>query len=95
LIKEKKIPLRQCLGCREMKPKNELIRAVKSPDDKVSLDFSFKAPGRGAYMCRDINCFNRVIKTNALKRAFKVQISEDIIGELRNKFENKESINGS
>ena len=48
---QKKIPMRQCLGCREMKPKRELIRAVKSPDGEVSLDFKGKMPGRGAYLC--------------------------------------------
>ena len=91
----KKIPLRQCLGCREMKPKSELIRAVKSPEGIISLDFSGKKPGRGAYLCNDISCFNRVVKTNALKRAFKMQISDDILDELKNKLENKESIYGS
>jgi len=78
-----------------MKPKSELIRAVKSPDDKVSLDFSGKKPGRGAYLCNDINCFNRVVKTNALKRAFKMQIPDNILDELKNKLENKEAIYGS
>ena len=52
---EKKIPMRQCLGCREMKPKRELIRAVRSPDGEVRLDFKGKAPGRGAYICPDPN----------------------------------------
>jgi len=89
----KKVPKRQCLGCREMKPKNELIRAVKSPEGEVSLDFTFKAPGRGAYLCNDINCFKRMIKTNALKRAFKIQISDEIIEELQNKLENSKPEN--
>jgi len=78
-----------------MKPKNELIRAVKSPEGDVSLDFSFKAPGRGAYICHDINCLKRVVKTNALKRVFKINISDEILDELKNKLENKESIYGS
>jgi predicted RNA-binding protein YlxR (DUF448 family) len=103
----KKIPLRQCLGCRQMKPKNELIRVVRSPEGKisedniaedgvsgdsitedgvsgghVSLDTTGKKSGRGAYVCRDINCFNRIIKSKALSRAFKMQIPESIITEI-------------
>ena len=75
----KKIPLRQCLGCREMKPKSELTRAVKAPDGKITLDSTGKTPGRGAYICRDTNCLKKVIKSNALARAFKSQIPDDII----------------
>ena len=55
----KKIPLRQCVGCREMKPKKELIRVVKSPEGEVSLDFKGKKPGRGAYVCPDAECLRR------------------------------------
>jgi len=84
----KKIPLRQCLGCREMKPKSELTRAVKSPEGEISLDSTGKKPGRGAYICSDKNCFKRVIKSNALARAFKSQIPDDIIEKLEKEFEN-------
>jgi len=66
-----------------MKPKSELIRAVKSPEGEVSLDNTGKKPGRGAYVCRDIDCFKRVAKSNALSRAFKTQISEETIEELQ------------
>jgi len=86
---QKKIPLRQCLGCREHKPKKELIRVVKSPEGEVSLDFTGKKPGRGAYICNDINCFKRIIKSNALSRAFKTRIPENIITELQNQLDNK------
>ena len=55
----KKIPMRQCLGCREMKPKKELIRVVKSPEGEVSLDFKGKKPGRGAYVCPQAECLKR------------------------------------
>ena len=78
----KKIPLRQCLGCREMKPKRDLIRAVKSPQGEVSLDFSGKKPGRGAYVCPDADCLKRAVKTKALSRAFGVPIPESIMDEL-------------
>jgi len=85
---QKKVPVRQCLGCREHKPKSELIRVVKSPEGDISLDFSFKAPGRGAYVCRSIDCFKRVIKSNAFSRTLKTQIPEDIIINLQNQLEN-------
>ena len=67
---QKKIPMRQCVGCREMKPKKELIRVVKSPEGEISLDFRGKAPGRGAYLCPDAACLKRAIKSRALERAF-------------------------
>ena len=56
---QKKIPMRQCLGCREMKPKKELIRVVRSPEGALSLDFRGKAPGRGAYVCESIECLKK------------------------------------
>ena len=71
---EKKTPMRQCLGCREMKPKRELIRVVRSPEGEISLDFRGKAPGRGAYLCPDPQCLKKAIKARALERAFSAQI---------------------
>ena len=81
-MKQKKLPMRQCLGCREMKPKKELIRVVKSPEGDVSLDFKGKKPGRGAYVCPDTECLNLAIKKKALSRAFGTQIPESILEEL-------------
>ena len=78
----KKIPMRQCLGCRVMKPKPELIRVVKSPEGEVSLDFRGKKPGRGAYVCRSADCLKRAVKTKALSRAFGTPIPDSIIDEL-------------
>ena len=78
----KKIPLRQCLACREMKPKRELIRVVRSPEGKVSLDSKGKMPGRGAYLCPGAECLKRAVKSKALSRAFGVPIPESIIEEL-------------
>ena len=74
----KKIPLRQCVGCREMKPKKELIRVVKSPEGEVSLDFKGKKPGRGAYVCPDLECLKRARKARALERAFSAPLPEDV-----------------
>ena len=78
----KKTPLRQCLGCRVMKPKPELIRVVRSPEGEISLDFKGKKPGRGAYLCHDPDCLKRAVKTKALSRAFDTQIPQSIIDTL-------------
>lgn len=74
----KKIPLRQCLGCREMKPKRELIRVVRSPEGEISLDFHGKKPGRGAYLCPQPECLKRIRKSKALERPFSLPIPEDV-----------------
>ena len=86
---QKKIPMRQCLGCREMKPKRELIRAVKSPDGEVNLDFKGKMPGRGAYLCPNGEGLKKPMKPKPLERAFSVQIPEEIYEELRQQMEAK------
>ncbi len=77
-MQQKKIPMRQCVGCREMKPKKELIRVVRSPEGGISLDFKGKAPGRGAYVCPDSGCLKRAIKSKALERGFETQIPQEI-----------------
>ena len=78
----KKIPMRQCLGCREMKPKKELIRVVKNPEGEVSLDFKGKKPGRGAYVCPDSECLKRARKSRALERAFSAPIPDEVYDAL-------------
>jgi len=79
---QKKIPMRQCLGCREMKPKKELIRVVRSPEGAISLDFRGKANGRGAYVCPDPACLKKAIKGKALEKAFETSIPEEIYAQL-------------
>ena len=74
----KKVPMRQCVGCREMKPKKELIRVVKSPEGQVSLDFRGKLPGRGAYVCPDPACLAKARKSKALERAFETAIPAEV-----------------
>lgn len=74
----KKIPLRQCVGCREMKPKPELIRVVKSPEGEVSLDFRGKKPGRGAYVCPQAECLKKARKSRALERAFSASLPDEV-----------------
>lgn len=78
----KKIPMRQCLGCREMRPKGELIRVVRSPEGEISLDFRGKKPGRGAYLCPDPACLAKVRKSRALERAFSAQVSPQVYEQL-------------
>lgn len=84
---QKKIPLRQCLGCREMKPKRELIRVVRSPEGEISLDFKGKAAGRGAYVCRDTQCLKKAIKARALEKAFSAQIPGEVYERLNEQME--------
>ena len=79
---QKKIPMRQCLGCREQKPKKELIRVVRSPEGEISLDFRGKANGRGAYVCPDPACLKKAIKAKALERALETAIPEEIYAQL-------------
>ena len=84
---EKKIPLRQCLGCREVKPKKELIRVVRSPDGEISLDFKGKASGRGAYLCPEPACLKKAVRAKALERALSVSIPPEIYEKLREQME--------
>ena len=74
----KKIPQRQCVGCREMKDKRALIRVVKSPEGEVSLDFRGRKPGRGAYVCPDAACLKRARKSRAFERAFSSPIPPEV-----------------
>ena len=74
----KKIPMRQCVGCREMKEKKSLIRVVKSPEGEVSLDFKGKLPGRGAYVCPNPECLKRARQSRALERAFSSLIMDEV-----------------
>ena len=79
---QKKIPMRQCLGCREHKPKRELDRVVRSPEGEVSLDLTGKLNGRGAYLCRSASCLQKAVRSRALERAFSAQVPEDVIARL-------------
>ena len=76
--KVKKIPVRQCLGCNEHKPKAELIRVVRSPEGEISLDTRGKKSGRGAYICHDVKCLNKARKSKRIDRALDVTIPEEI-----------------
>ncbi len=84
---QKKIPQRQCMGCRERKEKRELIRVVRSPEGAVSLDFHGKAPGRGAYICPNGDCLKKAIRSKALERSLEVPIPEEIYARLEQEME--------
>ena len=75
---QKRIPMRQCLGCREMKPKPELVRVVRSPEGEVSIDTKGKKPGRGAYVCRSADCLKKALRSNALGRSLEVTIPPEV-----------------
>jgi len=86
-LKQKKIPMRMCLGCQEMKPKKELIRVVKNKENEISIDFTGKKPGRGAYICRSLSCFEKARKGKRFERAFEVSINEEIYEMLKKDLE--------
>ena len=78
----KKIPMRKCTGCGEMKPKRELIRVVKSPEGEIALDKTGRLPGRGAYVCPDLECLKKARKTRRLERVFSSAIPEEVYDAL-------------
>ena len=89
---QKKIPQRQCMGCRERKNKRDMIRVVRSPEGNVSLDFGGKMNGRGAYICPDSECLKRVQKSKALDRSLEVTIPAEVYERLAREMEG--NING-
>ena len=79
---EKKIPLRKCTGCNEMKPKKELIRVLKTPEEQIVLDTTGKQNGRGAYLCNSLECFKQARKTKGLERSLQIKIPDEIYESL-------------
>ncbi len=84
---EKKVPQRQCVGCRTQRPKRELVRVVRSPEGEVSIDTRGKKPGRGAYVCPDAQCLKKAVKSRALGRALGVEIPPEIYETLKAQLE--------
>ncbi len=100
-MKQRKVPMRKCTGCGEMKEKYQLIRVVKAPDvtdengevvekGQVSLDLTSKKSGRGAYICRDIQCFRQARKARRLERAFSCQIPDEVYDSMEKELEQSE-----
>nr|MBQ8252655.1 YlxR family protein [Lachnospiraceae bacterium] len=83
----KKIPLRQCVGCGEMRPKKEMMRVIKTPEDEIVLDLTGKQNGRGAYLCRQKECLNLAVKSKGLERSFKMSIDKSIYEKLQKEYE--------
>ena len=87
---QRKIPMRQCTGCREMKPKRDLLRVVRSPEGTVSIDLRGKAPGRGAYLCRSAECLKKAVRSRALDRALDITVGPEILAALTEQLEGAE-----
>lgn len=91
-MKQKKVPMRMCTGCGEMKPKKELVRVVRGPEKpgeggqplppEISLDLTGKKPGRGAYICRSLACLQKARKARRLERAFSCKIPEEVYDQM-------------
>ena len=84
---QKKIPQRQCMGCRERKPKRDMIRIVRTPEGTVNLDFGGKMNGRGAYICPDPECLKKIRKSKALERSLEVEIPGEVYDRLEKEME--------
>ena len=78
----KKVPMRQCVGCGEMKSKKELLRVIKTPEDEIILDVTGRKNGRGAYICASMECLKNAQKKRGLERSLKVSIPEDVYESL-------------
>ena len=85
--KVKKIPVRQCMGCNEHKPKRELLRVVRSPEGEISLDFKGKKSGRGAYLCHDVQCLRRARKSRRIDRVLECEIPEAVYDAMEQEME--------
>lgn len=81
-MQAKKIPMRMCSGCGEMKPKRELVRVVKSPEGEISVDLTGRKSGRGAYICKNPDCLKKAKKSKRFERSFSMQIPEEIYEKL-------------
>ena len=93
-MKERKVPMRKCTGCLEMKNKKELIRVVRTPsglEEEFCLDFTGKKSGRGAYVCNNLSCFEKSFKQKGLERSFKQAVPPQVYEQLRKEFDNNGS----
>ena len=83
----KKIPLRQCIGCGEMKSKKEMLRVIKTPEDAIMIDATGRKNGRGAYICQNVDCLRKAIKNKGLERSLKMGIPEEVYEQLTQEME--------
>ena len=89
-MKTKKLPMRMCLGCNEMKPKRELVRVVKSKEGEISLDLTGRKAGRGAYICRDIECLQKARKARKLEKSFSCRIEDEVYDSMEVELKNEQ-----
>ena len=87
----KKVPLRQCIGCGEMKSKKEMIRVIKTADEEILLDATGRKNGRGAYLCPSMECMKKAVKSKGLERSFKMNIPNEVYDSLEREFEEFEA----
>ena len=90
MLKQRKIPMRMCVGCREMFPKKELMRVVKSPENVISFDRIGKAPGRGAYICRELSCLQAARKARRFEKAFSCKIPDEVYDKMEEELQDSE-----
>ena len=83
----RKIPMRQCIGCQEMKNKKEMIRVIKTSEEEILLDATGKKNGRGAYLCRSMECFEKAVKSRGLERSLKIKIPKEVYENLKEELE--------
>ena len=81
------MPLRQCIGCGEMKSKKEMIRVIKTAEDEIMLDATGRKNGRGAYLCPSMECFKKAVKSKGLERSFKMAIPKEVYETLEKEME--------
>lgn len=87
----KKVPQRQCVGCREMRAKKEMLRVIRTPEEEVVLDATGKKNGRGAYLCQSLDCLQKARKTRGLERSLKVSIPDEVYEKLEKEMEHLEA----
>ena len=87
-MRTKKVPLRKCVGCNEMKEKKQLVRVVRSPEGEISLDLTGRKPGRGAYVCASLSCLQAARKARRLERAFSCAIPAEVYDRLEEELQN-------
>lgn len=90
-MQKRKIPMRMCLGCHEMKPKAELVRVVKDKENTIFLDLTGKANGRGAYICKNVDCLKKARKSKAIERTFSSDVSEEIYDRMEAELKNEQA----
>lgn len=87
MANKRKVPMRKCVGCGEMKPKKELLRILRTEDEGFVLDTTGKKNGRGAYICYSRECFQKAVKNKGLERSFKQAVSAEVYGHLEKEME--------